>query len=246
MGSSPVESTCEMKIDKIYILALNLTEEKAARIKAKLDRCGFDGSVGYEILDGHDGRKDPLPEGCSVYQGWGLGENTWNKFWKLPVQPGEVGCALSHINAWKRIAAGDEQRVLILEEDFMIEPGKSMLALPEPNENWPFVWDYINLGRWVFNHDHDIILDRTYCIPSLHYNMHAYILTKVGAQKLVDYDLEKNLIINDEFITATYMKHRREDIEAMFPVKTITALATHEMIFEQEDHVSAVSAHTRD
>ena len=76
--------------------------------------------------------------------------------------------------------------------------------------------------------------------------MHSYILTNIGAQKLVDYHLEKNLFINDEFITATYMKHRRPDIEKMYPVKTINALATHKDLFEQLDHKSMVSGHTRD
>ena len=42
------------------------------------------------------------------------------------------------------------------------------------------------------------------------------------------------------------MKHRREDIEALYPIKTISAIATNDDWFNQLDHKSMVSAHTRD
>lgn len=230
-----------MKIDKVYVLALNPDQTKTNTIVEKLNQCGFDGTVGYEILNGHDGWNEPVPENVIVYSDWGL-ESTDNPHWKLPVQPGEIGCTLSHINAWRHIANGIEERCLILEEDFI--PIKPLSDLSEPNSNWPFIWDFCSLGRWVFNYSDDIKLDGDWCIPSRHYNMHAYILTKLGAQKLVDYQLEKRLFINDEFITATYMRHPRPDIEAMFPNKTITAIATHVDWFDQNSLPSTVSSHS--
>jgi hypothetical protein len=42
------------------------------------------------------------------------------------------------------------------------------------------------------------------------------------------------------------MKHRREDVEALYPIKTISAIATNEDWFNQLAHKSMVSAHTRD
>ena len=232
-----------MKIDKVYILAINVTQEKIDSIQQRLENCDFASKVGYEILTGHDGRKDPMPEGVHVYQDWAKEPHTWNKFWKQPINPGEVGCALSHINVWKRIAEGEEERCLVLEEDFFAV--KSMYALPEVSPDLPIVWDYCSLGRWIFNEDNDVILDETFCIPSLHYNMHAYILTKTGAQKLVDYQLEKNIIPSDEFITATYLNHRRQDIEELFPVKTMSVIATREDWFNQSSNAetSLVSKH---
>ena len=231
-----------MRIDKVYILALNVDQQKIDEIQSKLDACGFEDRVECEILVGHDGWNEPLPEGVTVYEGFGLGEATDNPHWKLPVQPGEIGCTLSHINAWKRIAEGGEERCLILEEDFV--PLKPMSELPEPNPNWPFVWDFLNLGRWVLDYTKDIRIDSVYSFTSRHYNMQSYILTKAGAQKLVDYKLEERLFINDEFINATFMKHPRPDIEAMFPVKTITALGTHVDWFNQDHSPSLVSTHS--
>lgn len=231
-----------MRIDKVYILALDVDQQKINKILDKLDLCGFENNVGYEILDGHNGWTEPLPEGVTVYEGYGLGEATDNPHWKLPVQPGEIGCTLSHMNAWKRVANGEEERCLILEEDF--QPLKPMSELPETNPDWPFVWDYLNIGRWVLDYSKDIRLDDVYCLTSRHYNMQSYILTKTGAQKLVDYKLEDRLFINDEFIAATYMKHPRPDIEALFPVKTITAIGTHIDWFDQDGSPTMVSSHS--
>lgn len=234
-----------MKIDKIYVLAINHTQEKVNDIKDRLDQAGFEANTPFTILRGHNAYTDPTPEHVTVYEKWGISES-WNKFWQMPVQIGEVGCTLSHINAWKTIVDEGVERALILEEDFNPAKGKLIKDLPEPDNKWPFIWDYLSLGRWTFQTGDDIKLNDTYCIPSLHYNMHAYILTNLGAQKLVDYQLEKNLFINDEFITATYMKHRRADIEALYPVKTINAIATHVDWFNQQEHKSMVSGHTRD
>lgn len=231
-----------MRIDKVYILALNVDQQKIDEIQSKLDACGFEGRVECEILPGHDGWNEPLPEGVTIYEGFGLGETTDNPHWKLPVQPGEIGCTISHINAWKRVAEGDEERCLILEEDFV--PMRPLSELPEPNPDWPFVWDFLNLGRWVLDYTKDIRIDSVYSFTSRHYNMQSYILTKAGAQKLVDYKLEERLFINDEFINATFMKHPRPDIDAMFPVKTITALGTHVDWFNQDHSPSLVSTHS--
>ncbi|NND23527.1 MAG: hypothetical protein HKN86_02425 [Acidimicrobiia bacterium] len=233
-----------MKFDKIYILAINHTQEKIDSIVKKLSALETDGVTNYEILIGHNGWQEELPEGAKIYDNWGQPES-WNDFWKKDVQPGEVGCTLSHISAWNKIVEDGVSRALILEEDFV--PKLPLLELPEPDESWPYKWDYLNLGRYIFNKENDIMINDAYCIPSLHYNMHAYVLTNLGAQKLVDYNLQKNIFINDEFITATYMNHRRSDIEELYPIKNINALATNKNWIGQNSNAETtmVSGHTK-
>ena len=91
-----------MKFDKIYVLAINHTQEKIDSIVKKLSVLETDGVTTYEILVGHNGWQEELPEGAKIYENWGQPES-WNDFWKKDVQPGEVGCTLSHISAWKKI-----------------------------------------------------------------------------------------------------------------------------------------------
>jgi GR25 family glycosyltransferase involved in LPS biosynthesis len=233
-----------MKIDKVYILTIKHADEHYKDIISRLGQLGLEGSTPYEILAGHNGRTQPLPEGCAIYGGWNLGETHWNKYWRQGVTDGEVGCTLSHIKAWQRVAEEGCERVLILEDDFT--PIKPISQLPEPATDWPFIWDYLTLGRWAFDTEKDIKIDEFYCMPSLHYNMQAYIITHRGAQKLVDHHLEKNIFINDEFITAVYMNHRREDLNQLYPNKNIVAIATHDDWVGQSSNAETtlVSEHT--
>jgi len=233
-----------MKFDKIYILAINHNQKKLDDIIKRLSKLNVDGVTTYEVLNGHNGWDQPTPENVNVYDKWGQ-LDSWNDFWKEDVQPGEVGCALSHMLAWNKIIEDGVSNALILEEDFV--PELDLKNLEEPSKKWPYKWDYLNLGRYTFDRSDDIKINDTYCIPSLHYNMHAYVLTNIGAQKLLSYKLEKNIIPVDEFITAAYMQHRRPDIEEIYPIKLINALATNKSWVSQSSNAetTTVSAHTK-
>lgn len=233
-----------MKVDKIYVLAIRHTQEKIDSIKERLVQLDTDGVTPYEIIIGHDGWNDSLPDDVKVYRGWAIPES-WNDFWKLPVQPGEIGCTLSHISAWRKILEDGVKTALILEEDFI--PVRSIKSMPPPDKTWPFNWDYLTLGRYVFDGAHDIKLDENYCIPSLHYNMHAYMLTDQASFKLLSYNLHKNIIPVDEFMPVTYIDHRRPDINFIWPLKQIIPLATNELYVSQSSDAdtTTVSGHTK-
>ena len=226
-----------LKIDKIYVLAINHTEEKYADIAKRLNELNLPGSIPFEVLPGHNGYTDPLPDGMAIYDGWAM--ETDNVYWSTPVTQGEVGCTISHINAWKRAVEEGHERVLILEEDFYgIKP---VFELREPTVEWDFMY----LGRYKFEGSVSEKIDSQWERPGLSYNMQAYVLTSKGAKTLVDYHLERNLFINDEFITATYSNHRRNDVEAMYPEKKIKAIATIEDYIGQSSNAETtlVSKH---
>lgn len=227
-----------LRIDKIYVLAINHTPEKYNDIKERLGNLGLPSQVDFEILQGHNGYTDKLPNNAKVYDNWALPEAD-NVFWNNSVQVGEIGCTLSHVNAWNRIVKDGLDRVLVLEEDFITS--RPITDLHEPKVDWDFMY----LGRYSFDESEDVEIDSHWVRPGLSYNMQAYILTKSGAKKLTEHHLERNIFINDEFITATYMKHRRSDIEAMYPNKNISAIATKKDYISQtsNEKTTLVSAH---
>lgn len=231
-----------LKIEKIYVIAINHSAEKYNDIKKRLNELELIKDISFEIVHGHNAFTEKLPKDAKAYDKWKLDSSdnpTDNPYWQNDVTTGEIGCALSHISVWNKIVEDGVSRALVLEEDFIAH--KPIKTLYEPMA----AWDYMYLGRYVFDRSEDVKLDDQWVRPGLSYNTHAYVVTNTGAKKLIDYHLERNLFTPDEFITVTYMKHRREDIEALYPVKKIKAISTNEDYIRQTSNAetSLVSAH---
>lgn len=217
----------QIKFDKIYVLAINHSEEKYNDISQRLSELDIPYNTPYEILLGHNGWVDELPNGFSAYKNWAI--DTENTNWKFDVTPGEIGCAISHYNSWKTLITDDVERALILEEDF-----KSEIPLTELSEP-PKDYDIAYLGRWAIDYDSDIKLNEQWYIPSFSYNAQSYILTRTGANKILSYNFQSNLIPPDEFLTTTWCYHPRPDINNLWPSKQINAVAT------KDDYISQTS-----
>ncbi len=132
------------------------------------------------------------------------------------LSPGEIGCFLSHRNAWKAAAASDKPSV-ILEGDARLDPdsrrviemlsgrpGKWELAMLYYSKCVPSAWFQQRL-------DDDFILAkfanrRAYCLA-------AYMVTPSGAKKLVDLS-EQFYLPADDFVSGGWI---RKDLD-MFAV----------------------------
>jgi len=216
-----------MNIDKIYIISLDGDKpEMQTKVLNGLQKLNFATQTGYEIHPAWNGHEQGVPEGYGAYSKWNLGESTWNDWWKRDVLPGEVGCMVSHIKVWERVVAEGLDRVLVLEDDF--NPNGSIGDLPEPKEDF----DVAYLGRWKIKKDaEEAKLDGPWVRPVASYCTHAYVVSLKGAKKLLnDYKIKQNLIPADEFLTATFTEHRREDIRALFP-PTLNVIALESQTF---------------
>ena len=189
-----------------------------------MNSIGLEGRTGYEIMKAIDGRNIPSDvEPFNVYSGWNIeSENNW---WNRDVLPGEVGCCLSHIEAWKAVANGAEDSALILEEDFYGQIPVSEINVDELNQVYPD-WDLLYLSRNAIQADREEEICEGFMKPLYSYNAHAYILTKEGARKLLNTAIRQNIITPDEFLPAMYCEHPRKDMNELYPNKTIKAAAT--------------------
>ena len=204
-----------MKIDKIYIISLEAgNPEVQRRLVQKLDDMSLPYPVAFEIVQGFDGRSGQLPDGYSTYRNWNLGDNTWNDWWKREVQPGEAGCGISHHMIWQKIIDENINAALILEDDFKA-------VIPVPNPIVPDgAWDLAFLGRNALDPLKEISFNGGWKWALSSYNTHAYVLTNRGANLLVnEYNYTQNLIAPDEFLSAAFSRHQRDDIAAIFPTK---------------------------
>ena len=220
-----------MKIDKIYVISLEATNpEKQKEIVSKLDMLLENhGTVGYEIIQGYDGRNGNIPAFCKPYKGWKL-EQSDNSWWNRPLLGGELGCSISHITCWQKIVEETHENVLILEDDFM--PLGQLADVEESSVEW----DLALLGRYVFDANSEESIDNTWVKPNRSFNSHAYIIKKQTAERyLKEYNLLENVIPLDEFICATWYNHPREDIAKLYPPKINAISIKNELITQKRD-----------
>lgn len=208
-----------MNIEKIYVINLKKSNED---IIDRMGKLGLSNRAGYEIFEAIDGNNVPSNiEPFSAYSGWKL-EGSNNDWWNRQVLPGEIGCTLSHMEIWKKVADGVEDIVLVLEEDF-----EGVRPISQLNLDGVPKWDFIYLGRNALNKEAELSITEDICMPLNSYCSHAYVLTKIGASKLLDYvNLRSNIIPVDEFLPATFLRHPRNDVNELFPEKKIKAFAT--------------------
>ena len=218
-----------MKIDKIYVISLEANNREAQlSIIEKIDALNIPYPVAWEIVPGFDGRSGELPEGYSLYPNWNLGDKTWNDWWKRDVTGGEAGCAISHTIVWRKIIEDQVETALILEDDFKLVRPLDQTIVPDVE------WDIAYLGRHALFPGDETLAVQNWVNALSSYNTHAYVIKNGTARVLLtSYDYSKNIIAPDEFLTATYTEHRREDIAQLFPPK-LKAIAPTVNYMEQD------------
>jgi alpha(1,3/1,4) fucosyltransferase len=184
-------------IDKIYVINLDKRQD---RLSTLLDTEPYLKDV-VERIPGVDG--NTLKLNNFIYK---LFEN--NIFgWKKSI----IGCYLSHITAWSKIASGLGNMTLILEDDVRFNKdwinvwNKSLSSMPDdaeliylggvlpPNKvGLPLCLEKIN-EYWSYIKPNTFFTP--YPSPTFHFCAYSYILTKKGAQKLLYYLTTQNKVL---------------------------------------------------
>ena len=98
---------------KIFVISLRTAGIRRAEAAEQMAKCG----VPFEFFD--------AVEGAAGYSGWFAGFDRrrflLNTLRRTP-KPGEIGCYASHLSLWKWAISRDRP-VVILEDDFQLEPG---------------------------------------------------------------------------------------------------------------------------
>lgn len=228
-----------MKLNGINIITLDTSKEFQKNSLEKLRQLNLLQGKFSIILSGVDGNKiieelnNPKPS-FSLYSGWKL-PNSTNKFWLREMTNGEVGCVISHFNAWVNFFKSKQNNILILEQDFIPVFEDTNWSVFDELENYD--WDIIFLGR--HSQEEDIEVGLKYFVkPRFGYQAHAYIISKRWVEKFFWHYykvLRTNLIPTDEFLPAMFTKHPREDIHKLFPNRKIHALALRVDAIAQSD-----------
>ena len=164
----------------------------------------------YERIDAVDGTNHNIP-----YTRSPLWHDPWTH---RHITCGEVGCALSHLRAWKRIADGDAPAGLILEDDvvFLGGAGRALSTLDAtvpahlPYEDF----DLLYLGRKVVSDasEDSPAGNGLVRVHSYSYWLCSYLLTRRGALKLISMGIDAHLIPSDEFVPWAIGAHPHNEL----------------------------------
>jgi GR25 family glycosyltransferase involved in LPS biosynthesis len=212
-----------MKIDQIYVINLNTDPND---IINRIEQLNLPTNTPYFIMDAVNGRDPMAIQSFGNFSTFPWKINSSNKWWNRNLTPGEVGCMLSHVKVWYDAYIKGYETVLILEEDFVPTISLKDFKLPS------FEWDILYLGRNKV--DNSVIEEENegFFIPSYSYNTHAYMLSFSGIKKIVSASPHEGIIPADEFLSAMYCDHPREDVRSRFKA-TCKALATKEQYIKQ-------------
>ena len=224
-----------MKIDKIYVISLEAGDPFYQRsIASKIDALNIPYPIGWEIVQGFNGKTDIMSVDYSVYDKWNLGEATDNAWWKRDTTSGEIGCGISHHNIWQKIIDDNVETALILEDDFIKVKNFEDAILPNID------WDIAFLGRNAIFPGNEESVAHNWVKALSSYNTHAYVIKRNTADVLLNlYNYKQNIIAPDEFLTATFTKHRRSDIAELFPPKFIAIAPTINFIEQNRPHTES-------
>lgn len=91
----------------VYVISLARAKERRARLASEFERVGLD----YTIFDGIDGElsSKELLDNFDIH--------AWSRNMGGPLSLGHLGCYMSHVQLWGRVATRDDAIALICEDD---------------------------------------------------------------------------------------------------------------------------------
>jgi GR25 family glycosyltransferase involved in LPS biosynthesis len=208
------------ELEHVYIITMDAENpDKAKKIAEEYMSFGL--VVPFTIFDAVDGRSPQVNFPWELFKGWKMRSD--NKYWNREITAGEIGCALSHLSVWKDAFKKGYSKILILEEDFkVLRPWNEEDVITEEE------WGLFYLGRNRVGEDQEEI-SATIVRPGYSYCTHAYMLSRMGIQRLLEQNFENTIMPVDEFLPATYIEHPRADLSYIWR-DTIALALKNDMI----------------
>ncbi|KAM3825288.1 inactive glycosyltransferase 25 family member 3 [Vipera latastei] len=193
------------------------------------DYASFSGCLEIDplLVDAVDGRA--LNSSSIKKLGVDLLPGYYDPFSGRTLTKGEVGCFLSHHHVWKEMVERGLEKSLVLEDDIRFEAyfKRRLAKLMDELERTQLDWELIYLGRKQVNSDKEEAVAEipNLVVPEYSYWTLAYVLSRRGAQKLVEARPLSKILPVDEFLPIMYDKHPNEDYKKHFSSRDLRAFS---------------------
>ena len=196
---------------KVVVLHLSKFPERLAKLKEVLDEFKkiniefeiFNGVIGTNIeIMNTENRYIKLLKYNNDYCHYDTRARINRKFMK----PGELGCAWSHLNIYKKLVQDNEyDNYLVIEDDVVLL--KSIEYIKEILENIPSDYDFCNtnISLWYPFKKVKQVNKYFYKVEKNYFSgMTSYLISKSGAQKLLNFTRNNINIPSDDLVCTLY------------------------------------------
>lgn len=214
---------------EVFVIHLERHRERRRRLGADLLRHGFSRVTWLKAVDGK--KLDAAPP-------WQFGERpvTPQPHWTDPyarraLTLGEVGCTLSHVSAWEKIA-GLDQPALVLEDD-AVAVAPLVEDLPLLLNDLAYIeFDLCYLAQRNAPGPKPLAGRHVHLVTDYHpvWTL-AYLLAPAGARKLLDAPWQTRLIPADEIIPAAFGLNRDAAINGAYARTHGTVVSGNQRFF---------------
>ena len=182
-----------------YVINLETHFERKIAFEQNVKDKNIDKFINFNFIKAVDGRKlvEEDKKKFSVCSTW------FDPLLQTGITCGEIGCALSHYNAWKKFYDSGEEFALFFEDDvfFLDNFEKNFKHFLE----YPKDADIVYLRRKRLFKNKETIYDEYFYKIKASYGLYAYLLTKKGVEKIInETKYLNNLIVVDEFLPILY------------------------------------------
>lgn len=165
----------------VFVINLYRDTHKKVKIEAQLKSL----KLNYSIIEAVDGKLLSSEQITLVYDKKSALKDT-----KRELSTGEIGCAMSHINIYKKMLKDNMDIAVILEDDAVLN--KDFKTIIKQINQFPKKWELMLLGHRIFNTPDCFIKHSSlgkYTIAKSILRLlatHAYIVNIQGAKKLIN------------------------------------------------------------
>ena len=191
-----------MLFNKIYLINLLRKPGNLSKMFDILAKTKILGEIPIDVVKAYDG--EDIDENYLK----NIDAKVW-PHWKDPwfgrtITKGEIGCALSHNEVWRRVIEGKDEPVLVLEDDVILSEGFLKQCEEIEHQMSGIDWELFYLGRKPIFSEKEERIKKNVVLPLYSYWTIGYALTKNGANKLFNTNYMKNIIPVDEYIPYLY------------------------------------------
>ncbi|XP_054853789.1 inactive glycosyltransferase 25 family member 3 isoform X2 [Eublepharis macularius] len=224
----PPKHLTKIGFDEIFLINLARRPDRKQRMLSALSEMEIDALV-VNAIDGSALNSSDIKKlGVDLLPGY------YDPFSGRTLTKGEVGCFLSHHHVWKEIVERGLEKSVVLEDDVRFQAyfKQRLLRLMDDLEQTQLDWDLIYLGRKQVNsEDEEPVEDvRNLVVAEYSYWTLAYVISKQGAQKLIDARPLSKILPVDEFLPIMSDKHPNEDYKKYFPTRDLQVYSVRPLL----------------